>query len=85
MPRGRRFWTGGWGWFASPYGYQYWGRCRLFPWLPRWWWTGSYGANYPYSIPRVGETTMLNEQIAVLEQELVNIRRRLEQLTRSGV
>lgn len=24
------------------YPYTFW-RCRWFPWLPRWWWTGMYG------------------------------------------
>jgi hypothetical protein len=84
MPRGRRFWTGSWEWYASPHRYQYWGRCRWFPWLPRWWWTGLYGAMYPYSISKEQEKTILKEQVAVLEQELVSIKRRLEELEKSG-
>jgi hypothetical protein len=84
MPRGRRFWTGPWGRFAIPYGYQYGGRCRWFPWLPRWWWTGLYGAMYPYSIPKEQEKTILKDQIELLEQELVSVKIRLEELAKSG-
>jgi len=39
----------GMGW-AYPYwpGGGYWGNCRWFPWLPRWWWTGMYGPLSPW-------------------------------------
>ena len=45
MPFGRGFW--GWG----GYGYNPWfWRCRWFPWLPRWWWTGMYEqSGVPYA------------------------------------
>ena len=32
----------GWARFGYPWSYAWW-RCRFFPWLPRWWWTGIYG------------------------------------------
>jgi len=32
----------GWARFGYPWSYAWW-RCRFFPWLPRWWWTGMYG------------------------------------------
>ena len=51
--RGHMGWgrgVSGWGvgaygaWPGNPYSY-----CRNFPWLPRgWWWTGAYGASYPW-------------------------------------
>lgn len=85
MPRGRGFWRGSWGWFTQTYGYQYGGRCRWFPWLPRGWWAGSYGATYPYSIPMGQETIMLKEQIGLIEQELISIKKRLEELAKLGV
>jgi hypothetical protein len=25
--------------------------CRWFPWMPRWWWTGMYGAMAPGAYP----------------------------------
>ncbi len=32
----------GFGWATWPT-YNWFGRCRWFPWLPRWWWSGIYG------------------------------------------
>lgn len=84
MPSGRGFWIGPWGRFARHYGYQYWGRCRWFPWLPRWWWAGLYGTMDPYMIPEEQEITRLKAQIKVLEQELGNVNRRLEELKKTG-
>jgi len=68
---------------AYPYGYPYWpwGRCRWFPWLPRWWWSGVYGALTPYAtIPEEQEIAMLKNQAKLLEQALEQIRKRLEEL-----
>jgi len=76
---------GPWGWFVGPYAYPYWGwgRCRWFPWLPRWWWTGMYGSIAPYWAPPISkedEIAMLQDEAKALEQELETIRKRLEEL-----
>ncbi|MGB9727993.1 MAG: DUF5320 domain-containing protein [Nitrososphaeria archaeon] len=78
------FGLGPWGWIVSPYymGYWYW-RCRWFPWLPRWWWTGIYGPltpfpYWPYS--REEEIAALEDEAKLLEQQLELIRKRLEEL-----
>jgi len=65
-----------------PYGYPwFWGRCRWFPWLPRWWWSGIYGPLTPYAaIPKEQETAMLENQAKLLEEALEQIRKRLEEL-----
>lgn len=79
MPYG----MGPWGWFAGPYGYWGLGRCRWFPWLPRWWWTGIYGPVGPYCPPAASkeqEMAMLEEEARLLEEGLAQIRRRLEEL-----
>lgn len=71
-------------WPLGPYGYWGWGRCRRFPWLPRWWWTGVYGPVGPYWPPAASkeqETAMLEEEARLLEQGLAQIRKRLEELT----
>ena len=77
MPYG----MGPWGWFAYPY-WAWWWRCRWFPWLPRWWWTGIYGPITPWMLPmsREDEIAMLQEEARMLEQELDAIRKRLEEL-----
>ena len=61
MARGRGFGRGFWSGFGpgrgmgmgNPYPY-----CRNFPWLPRRWWTGMYGAMAPapgmYPMPYYG-------------------------------
>ncbi|MCP8310971.1 MAG: DUF5320 domain-containing protein [Candidatus Methylarchaceae archaeon HK02M1] len=80
MPYG----IGAWGWFLNPYEYSYWGRCRRFPWIPRWWWTGIYGSMTPYSgmppVPKEDEIAMLEDEAEMLEQELERIKKRLEEL-----
>lgn len=81
MPYG----MGPWGWFQGPYAYPYWGwgRCRWFPWLPRWWWTGMYGPLRPYWLPpasKEDEIAMLEEEAKMLEQELAEVKKRLEEL-----
>jgi len=140
------FGMGPYGWMGM-YGYPYWGwRCRWFPWLPRWWWTGMYGpitpfmgapgtsytpygqydtyttsaptvapwtayapyslppystytppttampnAAYPFpyptgaeapQIPREQEREMLESQAAALQQQLDQIKKRLEELSK---
>ncbi|MGQ9781795.1 MAG: DUF5320 domain-containing protein [Nitrososphaeria archaeon] len=64
-----------------------WGRCRWFPWLPRWWWTGIYGPITPYTtpywappIPKEYQITMLEDEAKILERQLELIRKRLEEL-----
>ncbi|MEM3733892.1 MAG: DUF5320 domain-containing protein [Nitrososphaerales archaeon] len=81
MPYG----MGPWGWLLEPYTYLYWSRsrCRWFPWLPRWWWTGIYGPLAPYWMPPIPKETviaMLEDEAKMLEQELELIRKRLEEL-----
>ena len=63
------------------------GRCRRFPWLPRWWWTGIYGEITPYTTPNMmppmskeNEAAALEEEEKAMEQELDRIRKRLEEL-----
>jgi hypothetical protein len=81
------FGMGSWRWFGSPYGYSYrspgysygW-RCRWFPWLPRWWWTGIYGPMSPYTMPKDQEMTLLQDEVRLLEQTLANVNKRLEEL-----
>jgi hypothetical protein len=64
------------GFGPNPYPY-----CRRFPWLPRWWWAGSYGYYQPYAInSRDDEIVLLGNQARLLEESLEQIRRRLEEL-----
>lgn len=120
---------GPFGWSMGMYGRPYRGwRCRWFPWLPKWWWTGMYGpitpfttapgtsytpyyappystygtpatampsmmyspyATSPYSIgaeihqiPKEQERQMLEGQAAALQQQLDQIKKRLEELSK---
>ena len=58
-----------------------WGRCRWFPWLPRWWWAGIYGSMMPYTtISKEQEKSLLEHQAKLLEQTLEQIKKRLEEL-----
>ena len=77
--------------YGYPYGpwpYWGWGRCRWFPWLPRWWWTGLYGPMSPYGTPywwnptmtKEQEVAMLEDQASALERELEEVKRRIEEL-----
>ena len=67
--------------YSYVYPYWPWGRCRGFPWLPRWWWSGIYGPITPYTaIPKEQEIAMLENQAEWLEQMLEQIRKRLEEL-----
>ncbi|MEM0053485.1 MAG: DUF5320 domain-containing protein [Nitrososphaeria archaeon] len=82
MPHG----LGPFGWVIDSYylGYWYW-RCRRFPWLPRWWWTGIYGPITPFSYwpiqpSREEEIAILENEAKFLEQQLEFIRKRLEEL-----
>ena len=81
MPYG----MGPWGWYPNQYANPYWGwgRCRRFPWLPRWWWASMNWPQSPYGIPpasREDEIAMLEEEVKMLEQELARIKKRLEEL-----
>jgi hypothetical protein len=63
-----------------PFGYPY-GRCRWFPWLPRWWWTGLYGQLTPYAaIPKEQEKAMLEQQRKWIEETLALIKERLDEM-----
>ena len=62
------------GWMR--FGYPGW-RCRWFPWLPRWWWTGLYGPVRWVEGPVIEETKIYGRDY--LEDEL----RRLEEEKRS--
>jgi hypothetical protein len=77
--------------FPYPYEYPYlgWSRCRRFPWLPRWWWTGIYGPIQPYPTPspqgippifKEEKIVMLEDETRMLEQKMELIRKRLEEL-----
>ena len=72
--------------YWSPHVNWFW-RCRWFPWLPRWWWTGIYGPMTPYTIsppyaplPKEQETAVLEDQKKLLEETLNRINSRLEEL-----
>lgn len=69
--------------------------CRWFPWLPRGWWRfpASYGYGTPYGapfqptpmvqpgiMPPINEREMLKQNLEVLENQLIQIRRRLSEL-----
>ena len=69
------FGRGFWGWHGNPYSY-----CRWYPWLPRWWWTGLYGPMSAYTMPKEQEITLLQDEVKMLEQTLVDVRKRLEEL-----
>ena len=67
--------------------YTYWGRCRRFPRLPRWWWTGMHGSITPWtapydmpSLPKGQEIATLEDEVKFLEQQLQEAKRRLEEL-----
>ncbi|MEA1869111.1 MAG: DUF5320 domain-containing protein [Euryarchaeota archaeon] len=80
------------GWYGegidSPY---YWGRCRRFPWLPRWWWAMPAT---PYTPPAPApvsgyappvwteeqELAMLESHAAMLGQQLEQIKKILEEV-----
>jgi hypothetical protein len=74
---------------AASYGYTYGWRCRWFPWLPRWWWSGTYGPITPWTpygrafIPKEQEIAMLENHRQLLEQTLEQMRKRLEALTKT--
>lgn len=81
------FGMGPWGWYTAPHSYWGWGRCRWFPWLPRWWWTGIYGSISPWTapygmpaIPKEQEIAMLEDEVKLLEQQLQEAKRRLKEL-----
>lgn len=77
MPRGHS-------WFAGPHAVPYGWRCRWFPWLPRWWWTGIYGPATPYAPSKERELAWLEDHAQVLEATLAGIRRRLDDLETRG-
>ena len=77
--------------YGYPYGaspYLGWGRCRRFPWLPRWWWSGMYGPMSPHGAPYWGapsmtkeqEVEMLEDQAGALERELEEVKKRIQEL-----
>ena len=88
LPRG--------GWFGRGYGAFGWGRsfgnpypfCRWFPWLPRWWWTGIYGPLTPFTwqptLPKEQEIAFLEDQKKLIEKELSQINKRLEEIKKEG-
>ena len=67
-------------------------RCRWFPWLPRWWWTGMYGpitwtpqgpmlaqSQQPSTQPS-NELQNLEQEMKALEQEKQLIEKELEEI-----
>jgi len=82
--------------YEYPYGaspYWGWGRCRRFPWLPRWWWSGMYGSMSPYgaapygapyrgapSMTKEEEMEILEDQAGALERELEEVKKRIQEL-----
>jgi len=79
------------GWYQNTGDPYYWGRCRRFPWLPRWWWATPatpYTPPAPAPVPGYAppvwteeqELAMLESQAAMLEQQLEQIKKRLEEM-----
>ena len=82
--------------YGYPYSdWPYWGRgrCRWFPWLPRWWWSGMYGPISPYGAGAYGtpqwgmpsmtkdqEVAMLEDQASALEKELEEVKKRIQEI-----
>ncbi len=52
-------------------------KCTRFPWLSRWWW-----ANPDSQVPVDSEKEFLEGQITNLTQDLENLKRRLEELSK---
>ena len=54
-------------------------RCRLFPWLPRQWWSTFYWPSAPFlTISKQQEIAILEYQAKLLEQTLDQIKKRLD-------
>jgi len=85
------------GWYEETDDPYYWGRCRRFPWMPRWWWAtpATPYAPAPAPVPSYAppayappawteeqELAMLESQAAMLEQQLEQIKKRLEELNK---
>ena len=86
------------GWYEGVDDPYYWGRCRRFPWLPRWWWATPatpYTSPAPAPVPGYAppvyappalteeqELAMLESQAAMLEGQLEQIRNRIEEMKR---
>ena len=69
--------------YAAAYPGNWFWRCRWFPWLPRWWWTGIYGPvqwtpqgpvisqpSVPTTPVQTTDIEYLKQQKQALEQEL---------------
>jgi hypothetical protein len=52
-------------------------KCSRFPWLQRWWWNSPDATAVP---PTGSEKEFLEGQVTVLNQELENLKKRLESL-----
>lgn len=77
--RGWRNWyymTGMPGWVRASIGYPAFGFCRWFPWLPRGWWSGTYGISWPWSDMK----EYLRREKQMLQEELKLIEKRLKEL-----
>jgi hypothetical protein len=70
-------------------GRGYWGtdpsQCARFPWLPRWWWASPDSENVPAgAVPtpqaRSSEREFLETQLKYLNEEIEQIRKRLEDI-----
>jgi hypothetical protein len=84
------------GWYGEIDDPYYCGRCRRFPWLPRWWWATPatpYAPPAPAPVPGYAppvyappalteeqELAMLESQAAMLGPQLEQIKKRLEEL-----
>ena len=56
-------------------------KCARFPWLPRWWWANpdpAGGYPVPPAPSAVDQRKFLEDQMKLLEQELSEVRKRLE-------
>jgi len=76
-PWRRPGWQYGSGYAGNP------AKCAKFPWLQRWWWTNpGYGETYPVPPELSGEQEQkfLEEHKKGLEQELAEVRKRLEEI-----
>ena len=83
-------------WYREDYNPYYLGRCRRFPWLPRWWWAmpdmplvpqapspiPGYTPS-PYTPPlwtEEQELAMLESNKVMVEQQLEQIKNRLKEI-----
>ena len=80
-PWGRPGWVYGYGVGRGSLGDQ--SKCVRFPWLPRWWWVNPDPAGGYPELPAAStedQRKFLEDNMKLLEQELSEVKKRLEDL-----